>query len=190
MFCPSCGAELIALDQKFCQNCGCLISTISEGSQSKTIQPQYTSPNIIQTTEGYVYVPVYQQKPIKKNEPPGPYSKKCLGFAIISAALVYVGYNIGSSAMDLLSSGMYPYLNFPFFISLGTLAVIIILINCVGLIFGIFSKIFSSKAKKTEPVNSVAKLGSIFSILGIIFNSTSLVVTLLYVLFSSFFIIY
>jgi len=56
-----------------------------------------------------------------------------------------------------------------------------IIINIVGLTFGVFSRINGKEATKSEPENAVETVGSIFAIFGIIGNAILIIVALIVV---------
>ena len=72
-----------------------------------------------------------------------------------------------------------------YYIPLGPIGLIVGgILNVTGLIFGILSRTNCSKARKTEPVNTLEKVGSIFGIFGIIINSIPVVVLLVLLIIS------
>jgi len=169
MFCQNCGEKMESKDQKFCASCGSEISDTPVAPQEpplKAEEKQVSSP--VKST------PVYQSKPINVGGP-GPHSKKTLAFAIVSLVLGGVGFALGGTYfMRMLNPYSY-YYSYPF----GPVALIIGgILNVTGLIFGILSRTNCSKARKTEPVNTLEKVGSVFGIFGIIVNSIPVVVLL------------
>lgn len=48
------------------------------------------------------------------------------------------------------------------------------ILNGLGLIFGIVARVNASRAKKYETDNTIRKVGGLFSILGIVFNSMAI----------------
>jgi len=167
MFCPNCGEKLKSQDQSFCASCGSEIqSTLPpEAPQVRAEEKQVLSPARS--------VPVYPSKPIKVGGP-GPHSKKSFAFALVSLALAGVGFAFGARTfMGILMpySSYYPYYSF------GVLGLIIaVILNITGLVFGILSRTNSSKARISEPINTLEKLGSVFAIFGIVINSIPIVV--------------
>ncbi|MFX1275391.1 MAG: zinc ribbon domain-containing protein [Promethearchaeota archaeon] len=161
MFCSNCGVEIKIPNQRYCYNCGTALTIISETPQLRTERTQYRSHTISQKIPGYTYIPV--SKPL----PDDPYrnSRYCLGFALVSIALVILG---------IIISG--PIIIFRLYI-VGF--IICLAINVVGLIFGILSKLKSIKADKMEPDNAVQQVGNVFGIIGIIINVIVIVVILL-----------
>jgi len=166
MFCPNCGEKLKSQDQSFCASCGSEIqSTLPpEAPQVRAEEKQVLSPARS--------VPVYPSKPIKVGGP-GPHSKKSFAFALVSLALAGVGFAFGARTfMGILMpySSYYPY-------SSSWLGLIIaVILNITGLVFGILSRTNSSKARISEPINTLEKLGSVFAIFGIVINSIPIVV--------------
>ncbi len=159
MFCKNCG-EKLEPHQKFCISCGSVVLDSPDAPQPRAEENQVSS-----TVRS---VPVYDSKPINAGEP-GLHSKRCFVFAIVSlvlagAGLIYGGGNV----MRLLSPYYYYYPYYSFGLGGFTIAVVL---NITGLIFGILSKTNSSKAKKFEPINTLRKVGGIFSIFGIVLNS-------------------
>ena len=166
MFCSNCGENLIATNQKFCHNCGTEVLAISKATDYKTERIQD------ETVPKIHYAPVKQQIHLQKGSP-GKYSKLCFGLAlgsiIIGIASFIIGYN------------SYRVFYWPSYNSIGGLVVmiVILLLRVGGLIMGVFSKIYSSKAEKLEPYNDIEKAGSIFGIFGILINSIALLVSIL-----------
>jgi len=99
MFCPNCGKEFKIPNQRFCIYCGNELTIISKTSQSRTDNNQY-----------YIAIPRTKpisadiQIPVRKKERtiPGPHSKKCLIFGILSICIILVGYYIGSNILNYL----------------------------------------------------------------------------------------
>ena len=159
MFCPNCGQELKDPNQKFCQNCGSVIQPTSGAPRSQQA-PVFADP-------------ATQQKPVKEGRP-GSHSKKCLAFSIPSIAMAVAMLAIAGLLRLFYLLGM----PLPLFI----MGVIIgIIINIVGLTFGVFSRINGKEATKSEPENAVETVGSIFAIFGIIGNAILIIVALIVV---------
>ena len=139
----------------FCQYCG---NNIQSTSEAVSVPPTstYTAPAV--TSQIFI-----------EDTSPGPHSKKCLAFSIVSLAMVVATLEIGSSLRLFYILGM----PLPLFI---TGLVINIIINIMGLMFGIFSRTNGKEAAKSEPDNTVEKIGSIFAIFGIIGHSILLIV--------------
>ncbi|MFX1567419.1 MAG: zinc-ribbon domain-containing protein [Promethearchaeota archaeon] len=141
----------------FCSKCGVRLSDSN----------QNFCPNCGTEIITHAKTTSYTEKPqielvIKKQKgTPGNFSKLCLGMALASLILGVVP----------LYGGFFIYLGIGFYLSL--------VLNLVGLILGIFSKVYSSKAVIHEPYNSLEKAGSIIGIIAIIFNSIGLVFLLL-----------
>ena len=152
MYCTNCGVKLDG-QQKFCPTCG---AELLEGSE-------------VQSTS-YATVPVQSMQIIDGT--PGLDSKKCLGFSIPSVAMAVATLVIAGLLRLFFLLGM----PLPLFI----IGVIIgIIINIVGLTFGIISRINGYKATKSEPKNAIVTVGSIFAILGIIGNAILIIVALI-----------
>jgi len=161
MFCPNCGEKLDPKNQKFCPNCGSELSNTAQAPQ--TVENQ-VSPTIRS-------VPVYESKTINVGGP-GPHSKKCFTFAILSLALGGVGFAFGGIFFMRI---LIPFLfHLDYFIRI-IILIIGVILNITGFVFGILSRINSSKAGKFEPVNTLEKVGSVFGIFGIIMNSLPIV---------------
>ncbi|KKN32631.1 hypothetical protein LCGC14_0811820 [marine sediment metagenome] len=177
MFCPSCGSELTEPNQSFCSKCGSKIEATLEIPEIKTKIPRQISINTSHSTLESTYLPISQQKSVKKEGRPGPYSKKCFGFALASIGLAIAGLSVGSGSMMFsMMSGFGNVLNgFGFLPGL----IIAIVLNIIGLIFGILSRVNSSKARELEPVNTLEKIGSVFAIFGIISNAILIAVALI-----------
>ena len=160
MFCPNCGQELKDPNQRFCQNCG------SEIQHTSGVPRSHQTP-------GYTDYPATQQKPVKEGRP-GAHSKKCLAFSIPSIGMAVAMLAIAGLLRLFYLLGM----PLPLFI----MGVIIgIIINIVGLTFGVFSRINGKEATKSEPENAVETVGSIFAIFGIIGNAILIIVAVIVV---------
>jgi len=165
MFCSECGEKLIAPDQKFCHNCGTEVLATSKANDDKNERIQNVSaPKIL-------YTPVKQQRQLKMGRP-GKYSKLCLEFSLVSIVIGLVTLIIGYNYYWLFN---YPYNN----IGRLVFVIVVLLLRVGGLIMGVFSKIYSSKAEKLEPYNDIEKAGSIFGIFGILINSIGLFLSFL-----------
>ncbi len=167
MFCPNCGEKLESQNQKFCASCGSVISNTlgaPKAPQSK-VEENHVSPTVRS-------VPTYESKSIKVGGP-GPHSKRCLAFSIVSLGLVGVAYILGGSN---LFRYLTPYYYNPYY-SFGVIGFTTpIIVHIAGLVFGILAKTNSSKAGKFEPINTLEKVGSVFGVFGIIINSIFIVV--------------
>lgn len=167
MFCPNCGTKLVKLNQKFCHICGNDLTIIFKTPQIRTERSQYATIAKSQSTPVYTDFPDSQQKPVKTSEV-GPYSKKCLVFALVSFALAIFCVFSGGAILLLIMISGYAF-------RVGLIGFIVsILVNSVGLMLGILSRVNNAKAGKSEPSNAVKKVGSVFGILGIIFNTIEL----------------
>ncbi len=171
MFCQNCGEKMESKDQKFCASCGSEITDTPVAPQEPPLKPEENK-----VSSPVKSVPVYESKPINVGGP-GPHSKKTLAFAIVSLVLGGVGFAFGGTFFMRLFSPFYYYYS-PFY-SFGYIGLIVGgILNVTGLIFGILSRTNCSKARKTEPVNTLEKVGSVFGIFGIIVNSIPVVVLL------------
>jgi len=172
MFCQNCGEKLESKDQKFCASCGSVTSSTPgapQAPQLKAEEKQVTSP--------VKSVPAYESKTINVGGP-GPHTKKCFAFSIVSLALAGVGFAFGGSTVFRLISPFYYY--YPPSYSLGFIGLIVgAILNVTGLIFGILSRTNCSKARKFEPVNTLEKIGSVFGVFGIVLNSIPVVIVLI-----------
>ena len=177
MFCLNCGEKMESKDQKFCASCGSEISDTPGAPQAPPLKAEES-----QVSSPAKSVPVYESKAIKVGGP-GPHSKKTLAFAIVSLVLAAVGFVFGGSTFIRIINPYYYYYSYYFPFAL-ILLIVAIILNVTGLIFGILSRTNCSKARKTEPVNTMEKVGSVFGIFGIIINSIPVVVILVMLLIS------
>jgi len=161
MFCQNCGAKLEMEKQRFCQNCGSEIFYESETPQIITETDQN------KTTTESIPIPQYATT-IKKGGEPGPYSKRCLGFGIVSLIIGVITFNIGSTFVTDLF----------FYFPTGRIFIGLAIVHIVGIIFGILSRVNSGKAKGLEPESTILKAGSVLGIIGIIINSILLVASI------------
>jgi len=167
MFCKNCGEKLDTLDQKFCASCGSVISNTPDAPQAPQlkVEENRVSPTVRS-------VPVYESKSIKVGGP-GPHSKKCFAFSIVSLGLVGAAYLFGGSNLFRYFTPFAYYYSFSPFVVIGIIATVII--HIAGLVFGILSRTNSSKAGKFEPINTLEKIGSVFGVFGIVINSIFIV---------------
>lgn len=153
MFCPNCGEEISYSNQKFCHKCG---SEIIITSKIPQLQQTAVSSD-------------FQTNQSIKEGRPGPHSKKCLAFSIISIAIA-----IAMLAVSGILRLMH-YFGMPYILSLIGMS-IVTLIHIVGLILGILSRNHDKKAQQLESENTVEKIGSVFTIFGIIGNTILLII--------------
>ncbi|MFX1275390.1 MAG: zinc-ribbon domain-containing protein [Promethearchaeota archaeon] len=181
MYCPNCGKELKVPNQRFCVHCGNDLTIISKTSQSRTDSTQYLAIPRTKPLPAPDYFPGYKQE----KGVPGPHSKKCLGFALISIGIGIFAYYFGSYAMRyifLRSMFQFSYFNYSESEIKRILFILLILVICLhifGLTLGILSRVESRKAENLEQINSIEKAGSIFGIFGIITNSIALIVSII-----------
>jgi len=162
MFCPNCGEKLESQNQNFCPNCGSKHSYIPDAPELKAAVNQMES-----TVKS---IPVYTPKTIKAGGP-GPHSKMCFAFALVSIALAIVGISFGfiSFIRNFLPIILFPY--YPGGSGGPRIGLVVaIVLNIAGLVFGIISKVNSRKAGEFEPINTLERIGSVVSIFGIIIN--------------------
>jgi hypothetical protein len=166
MFCPKCGQKLIESNQRFCQKCGSEIPTVSKYSQFKIERTPYESTAIARSKPGYTDSSVSLKKQVASGGP-GPLSKKCLVFSIVSIALAIAAlyFNFGFLILSIMR---YFRVNQTMIV---INRIIVSLMHFMGLIFGILSKINSKKAGISEPENAVEKVGSVFAVAGLITNA-------------------
>jgi hypothetical protein len=152
MSCPNCGAKLEHPTQRFCQDCG---SKLPDFSDSSELAQKYSA------SQESLDVRQLQQKSVKISSP-RPLSKASLGLGIVSVIIAVTTFNLGTSFF------IEPYL-FPLSIN-QILLVFFGILNIIGTVFGIISKIFNIKAQKNEDVNVAMKAGNLLGIIGTIFN--------------------
>jgi hypothetical protein len=174
MFCPICGQEVEDENDKFCKNCGGKLVTIPSGSQSASTaksqpMPEYSSYYLM-------------EKKAVKTEVSGPYSKRCLGFAIASLAIAVSAFSFGSELiLYILSiSNTYDELGY-----LGTIMkqsdwLIVITHHIVGLALAAISRINRGQAERSPMETSSIKTGSILGLVGILLHATALIIATLF----------
>ncbi|MFX1567022.1 MAG: hypothetical protein ACFFCV_01495 [Promethearchaeota archaeon] len=165
MYCKNCGQKLEFENQRFCQYCGNKVQRAYGPSQLETTGDRNDSIPISP--------PVYQiigQKSKMKGSA-GSYSKKSLGFGIVSIVILSITFDIGSTAvLDPIFS--YIFLLRRVFIGL-------IIAHVIGIMFGIASRIFYRKAEEMESLSSILKAGKIIGLIGITFNTILLLIATL-----------
>ncbi|MFW9819649.1 MAG: hypothetical protein ACFFE5_08575 [Candidatus Thorarchaeota archaeon] len=159
MFCSNCGEKLANTEKKFCQNCGAEIFIYSQSKDSKLEKKQNNS-------ELKIYN--IQESRLQRGHP-GKFSKLCLWFALVSILIGLVPLIVGITLIG------YMYLIFNTVRVTITIAFFILLI--MGLVLGIFSKIYGSRAEIFEPKNNSERAGSILLVFGIILNITGLLLS-------------
>jgi len=177
MFCQNCGEKYESQNRRFCTNCGSELSNVFDIPQTPQVRVEEN-----QASSTVRSIPVYESKSIKVGGP-GPNSKMCFAFAIVSIALAIAGFIFGGNYFFrfFLYSFMSPI--FSGGLHLGIIGLIIaIVLNIGGLIFAIISRVNSSKAGKNEPINILEQFGSVVAVFGIIMNIIPIVITPLYFL--------
>ena len=170
MYCPNCGVKLESQNQKFCASCGSAISNAPDVPQAPQAPQLKVEENRVLPKARSV--PVYESKTINVGGP-GPHSKKCFAFSIVSLGLVGVAYFFGGSNLFTYLIPYYYYYYPTPFVVIGIITTIII--HIAGLVFGILSRTNSSKAGRFEPINGLEKVGSVFGVFGIVINSIFIV---------------
>ncbi|MFX0039662.1 MAG: zinc-ribbon domain-containing protein [Promethearchaeota archaeon] len=160
MFCQNCGAQLEMENQRFCQNCGSEIIDKSQPFKATTAMDQDNTIAIP------IPVPQYTTT-IKKGGPPGTFSKRCLGFGIVSLIIGVITFNIGSTFV----TAPFSYYYFP----MGRIFIGLAIVHAVGIMFGILSRVNSGKAKGIEPETTSLKAGSALGVVGLVINSILLI---------------
>jgi hypothetical protein len=174
MYCPNCGVKLLTLNQRFCHNCGNDNTELLEKIEKKPTSYQYSPPIVQQSSQGYEkpygnWQETQQRPNVLLKEKLGPYSKKALAFSIVSMILIIIDLILGFGLRSYISYFFYEYGYFSQQI-IGTLITIVI-INGLGLGFGIFASVNSKKARYYEPHNSAEVTGRVFGIIAIIINA-------------------
>jgi len=170
MFCPNCGEKLETPNQMFCASCGSEIQTTSppDAPPSPAEEIQAPAPAPAST------VPVYDSQPMKV-EGVGTHSKKCFTFSLLSIGFFIVGLIFG--AISILRFILPLYFFPPFFHTGGPVMwIIAFVLHLIGFIFGILSRVNSSKARKLEASHALEKVGSVFGVFGIILNVLPMVI--------------
>jgi hypothetical protein len=141
----------------FCSNCGAKIEDPNQKFCASCGTEILTHPK----TDTYrIETPQYESPPGKLQKgPPGKNSKLCLVFAISSLVLAFVP--------------IYTLMIFQYNLFIG------LSLNVVGLVLGVLSKIYGSKAGKSEPFNNLEKAGSIIVIPAFIFGAIALMMLVL-----------
>ena len=165
MYCKNCGQKLEFENQRFCQYCGNIVQKTYRSSQMEIIGDRNDSMPISP--------PVYQsigQKSIMKGSA-SSYSKKSLGFGIVSLVILTITFNIGSTAiLDPIFSYIFP---------LRRLFIGLTIAHVIGIMFGIVSRVFYRKAEEMEPLSTILKVGKILGLIGLIFNAILLIIAIL-----------
>ncbi len=165
MFCPNCGEKLESPDQRFCASCGSNIQT-TPPPEAPQLPPEVQVPTPTSS------VPVYDSKPAKV-QGLGTHSKKCFSFSLVSIGLFVAGFIFGGT---ILLRFILPYYFFPFFFGGPIMWIIAIVLHIAGFIFGILSRVNSSRARNTEASHALEKVGSVFGVFGIILNVLPMVI--------------
>ncbi len=142
MSCPYCGAKLTNLNQNFCRTCGGNVYISSERLENK----KNTSLINSQITN-------------KARTKIGPESKKCFVSSLISLPLaIHPAYFVFAQIF-----GDNLFVNQPALI-------VVLFLQIISLLSGIYSRIKSKKAGLNEAENSIEKVGSVFAMMGIAFS--------------------
>ena len=163
MFCKNCGKKLESQNQKFCVSCGSVVLHTPDAPQLRAEKNQVSS-----TVRS---VPIYDSKPIKV-EAPGFYSKIAFTFALLSIVLAVIGFVFEFLKVLRDVIPIYVFLRIP---GGPELWIIALVLNSIGLIFAIISRVFISKAGKCEMQNTLKKVGSVFGVIGIVQNVIPLI---------------
>jgi len=168
MFCPNCGEKLESLYQKFCSSCGSEIQSTLIPEAPITPQPIAVKPQVPSPASS---VPVYDSKTIKAGRI-GPQSRLGFSFALVAIAFFIAGLIFGGTLILRILMPVYIY---PYLPGGPGLWIIAFILHIIGFVFGIISRVTSSKAGKDEPDNGLQKVGSVFGVFGIILNLIPLV---------------
>jgi len=157
MSCPNCGAKLEIGNQRFCQDCGAKLPDLPDNFK---LTQKYSTPQ-----EAY---DIHQLQKKPANLPSSrPLSKASLGLGIVSVIIAATTFNLGTSFF------IEPYF-FPLSVN-HILTISFGILNIVGTVFGIISKIFNIRAKRIESLNTAMKAGNILGVIGTIFNAILMV---------------
>ncbi|NHJ19410.1 MAG: zinc ribbon domain-containing protein [Candidatus Lokiarchaeota archaeon] len=159
MFCPNCNAKLEMHNQQFCQDCGQKLTDASPDSELVKTYSASQETQIIHRT---------QQRPLKQTGP-RPLSKASLAFGIVSVIILATTFNLGTSIFIE-----------PYFLPAPvrhTLMFVFGILNALGFVFGVVSKIFNIKARKSEIQSKAIKAGNILGLLGLILNLLLMIIS-------------
>ncbi|MFW9782825.1 MAG: hypothetical protein ACFFFB_11135 [Candidatus Heimdallarchaeota archaeon] len=163
MFCPNCGEKLETSTQKFCAICGSEIQIplTPEAPEVPSLPVEETH-----TPSPTPAAPIYETKPIKAGII-GSRSKISFSLSLVAIAFFIAGLSFGVGVIIRLFIPTYfiPYLPFG-----PRMWIIAFVLHIIGFIFGIISRVSCTKAGRTEPENALQKVGSVFSVFGIILN--------------------
>ena len=138
----------------FCSNCGAKMEDpnqkFCDACGAEILTHPKTDTHRIETPQTWFF---QESRKLQKG-PPGKNSKLCFGFAILSLVLAFVC--------------IYTPMIFHYNLLIG------LSLNVVGLALGVFSKIYGSKAERSEPFNNLEKAGSIIVIPAFIFGAIAL----------------
>jgi hypothetical protein len=166
MFCPNCGEKLESPIQRFCSGCGSEIQSIFTPKAPKapiTPQPITEEPKFPTPTSA---VSVYDSKPVKAGGK-SPHSRLGFSFALVAIAFFIAGLIFGGTIILRILMPVYIY---PYLPGGPGLWIIAFVLHILGFVFGIISRVSSSKAGKHDPDNALQKVGSVFGVFGIILN--------------------
>ena len=190
MFCPNCGAKGKEENQTYCQNCGTFLDEPKEKKVKSYVEAPVEKvnksnkvyyPSAVSSTSRPTYASTssstsYYDDDYKKDYDKGgskPHSFKCLAFGLLSIVLPIIAMGVGSSVlMSSLFSYSYYYGSRPS--TSPAIMIIVIIMNVVGIIFGILGRVQNNKSY-TEPENGAVKIGAVISVFGIIINCIAIV---------------
>ncbi len=170
MYCLNCG-EKLKNGINFCPKCGNQVPS-SESFSQDTFRE--TSSTITQSNSTYDNYAVKTNEPLQIKEETRSKSIKCLAFSLLSFLMAIIAFILGGSFFFLYSRYFYDFL------FLIPLAISVTIMNIMGLIFGKIARILNRKAITAELDNSIRKTGKSFAIFGVILNSISIVVPLVF----------
>jgi hypothetical protein len=160
MFCPNCHAKLEMPNQQFCQDCGQKLTDVSQNSElAKTDSASQETQFIHQA----------QQRLLKQTSP-RPLSKASLAFGIVSVIILATTFNLGTSIF------IEPIIVLPASVR-HTLMLVFGILNALGFVFGVISKIVNIKAKRSEIQNKAIKVGNILGLIGLILNLLLMIIS-------------
>jgi hypothetical protein len=161
MFCPNCGEKVDSHDQRFCASCGSEIGSNPIPEVSQVLAEE----NQVSTLASSI--PVSESKQIKTGGP-GVYSKKIFPLAFFSLVLAAIGFVLEFLAFLRF---VIPFYVFPRLPGGPVLWIVALIFHIVGLLFAIRCRVNNKKAGQFETKNTIATVGSVFGVFGIIANA-------------------